>query len=94
MKPLRVSEDIVPLGRFKSEASQWLEKIAKSRQTLVITQNGMPAGVLMSPAEFDRMRDKQRFLEGIAAGVRDAEEGRVVSTREVRKRLAARRKKK
>ena len=94
MKPLRVSEDIVPIGRFKGEASQWLKKIAKSGQTLVITQNGTPAGVVMSPAEFDRIRDRQRFLEGIAAGVRDAEEGRVVTTREARKRLAARRKKK
>ena len=75
MKPLRVSKDIVPIGRFKGEASQWLKKIAKSGQTLVITQNGTPAGVVMSPAEFDRIRARQRFLECIAAGVRDAEDG-------------------
>ena len=32
MKPLRVSEDIVPLGQFKGQASQWLKRIAESGQ--------------------------------------------------------------
>ena len=93
MKPLRISEDIVPIGRFKGEASQWLKKISETGQTLVITQNGTPAGVLISPTEFDRIRERQEFLEGLTAGLRDAEEGRVVSTRELKRRLASRRKK-
>ncbi len=39
---------------------------------MVITQNGRPAGVLLSPREYDRMQERQRFLESIAAGLADA----------------------
>jgi len=86
-----VSEDIVPLGQFKAQAAGLLRRIGESGQPLVITQNGRPAAVMLSPAEFDRMQERQRFLEDIAAGLADAEAGRVMSTDEVKKRLAARR---
>jgi predicted transcriptional regulator len=50
-----------------------------------------PAGVLVAPAEFDRMQERQRLLESITAGLADAEAGRVVDTAELRRRLRARR---
>ncbi len=56
---------------------------------MVITQNGKPAGVLLSPLEFDRLQERQRFLESVAAGLADAEVGKVVNTRELKGRLAA-----
>jgi len=91
MKPVHVSEDIVPLGEFKSKASRWLKKLATSQQPLVITQNGRPAGVVLSPKEYDRLFEHQRFLESIAAGLADAEAGRVMGLPELRDRLATRR---
>jgi PHD/YefM family antitoxin component YafN of YafNO toxin-antitoxin module len=54
---------------------------------MVITQNGRPAGVLLSPREYDRMQERQRFLESIAAGLADAESGRTMNTMELRERL-------
>ena len=33
---------------------------------MVITQNGRAAGVLVSPREFDRIQERQRFLESMA----------------------------
>ena len=59
---------------------------------MVITQNGRPAGVLLSPREYDRITERQRFLESIAAGLADAESGRVMDTAELGKRLQAWRK--
>lgn len=94
MKPLRISEDIVPIAQFKGEASRWLRRVTESKQPVVITLNGKPAGVLLSPAEFDRILERARFLESVAAGLADAEAGRVMSTAALRKRLAKRRSKK
>ena len=54
MKPIRVSEDVVPVGEFRAKTKQWLARAGKTGQPVVITQNGRPAGVLLSPAEFDR----------------------------------------
>ena len=41
-------------------------------------------------AEYDRLQERERFLESVAAGFSDAEAGRMMSTAELRKRLAAR----
>lgn len=88
MKPLRVSEDIVPIGEFKGHASRWMQRAAESSQPVIITQHGRPAGVLLSPAEYDRILERQRFLESVAAGLADADAGRVMTTDELRKQLA------
>ncbi len=92
MKPLRVSGGIVPIAQFNGEAARWLQHVADSGEPLVITLNGKPAGVLLSPAEFDRLQERERFLESVAAGLADAEAGRTMRTAELRKRLAERRK--
>jgi prevent-host-death family protein len=89
MKPMRISEGIVPIGEFKAQAARWLRRVADTSQAVVITQNGRPAGVLMAPAEFDRLQERQRFLESIAAGLADAEGGRLMSTQELSEKLAA-----
>ncbi|HEY6548435.1 MAG TPA: type II toxin-antitoxin system Phd/YefM family antitoxin [Vicinamibacteria bacterium] len=88
MKAMRVSDGIVPIGEFKAQAARWLRRLADSNQAVVITQNGRPAGVLISPADFDRFQERQRFLESVAAGVTDAESGRLMDTRELSRKLA------
>ena len=87
MRTLRVSDGIVPIGEFKAQAARWLRRLADKGRPVVITQNGRPAGVLMSPAEFDRIQERQRFLESIAAGLADAEAGRLMDSRELARRL-------
>jgi hypothetical protein len=47
--------------------------------------------VLLSPAEYDRLQERQRFLESVAAGIKDADAGRTMTTAQLRRRLAARR---
>lgn len=91
MKAVQISDGIVPIAQFKSRAAHWLKRVVDSGQPLVITVNGKPAGVLISPVEFDRMQERQRLVVSIANGLADAEMGRVMSTKEVEKRLAARR---
>jgi prevent-host-death family protein len=88
MKDIAVSKNIVPLGEFKAKAPRILEEVAASGQPLVITKNGRPAAVLLSPAEFDRIRESLRFLESIAMGLADAEAGRLMDTEALRERLA------
>ena len=92
MKDLFVSQDIIPIGEFKAQASQLLKRVAAGARPLVITQNGRPAAVVLSPAEYDRMRERDRFLASVAAGIADAETGRVMDSDTLRARLAEHRK--
>ena len=79
MRSIRISEDIVPVSDFKARAADWLKRLAETGQPVVITQNGKAAGVLVSPSEFDRMRERAGLLEAIDAGLADEKAGRVVS---------------
>ncbi len=78
MKDIRVSDSIMPLSEFKAKAATVLKGLAEQDTPLVITQNGRPAAVLLSPVAFDELREKQRFLEAVIAGVADIEQGHVV----------------
>jgi prevent-host-death family protein len=78
----------VPLGEFKSKAAQYLKRLAERNHPMVITQNGRPAAVLLSPSEFDRLLEKHRFLMSVASGLEDADSDRVMDTVELKKRLS------
>ena len=53
MKDIRVSESIMPLGEFKAKAAAVLKALAEQDTPLIITQNGWPAAVMLSPVAFD-----------------------------------------
>ncbi len=91
MKHLNISTDIVPIGEFKSSLSKWLKNIQNTGHPLVITQNGRPAGVLLSPSEYDELVYKRHFLDSVDRGLSDAESGNVYSTKELKKELDNRR---
>ncbi len=83
MAKLRISEDIVTVSDFKAQASEWLRRIVGSGHPLVITQNGKPAGVLLSPAAFDELSERQDFLAAVQEGMADEQAGRTHTTEEV-----------
>ena len=83
MARIRVSEDMVTVSDFKARASEWLRRIAGSDHPLVITQNGKPAGVLLSPAAFDELSERQQFLAAVQEGMADEQAGRGHTTDEV-----------
>src|SRR6266571_3652045 len=87
MRDINVSEGLVPVGEFKINASKIIKEIANSDEPLVITQNGRPAAVLISPAAFQEMRERHEFYRAVAEGVADSEAGRVVDHRKVRRWL-------
>src|SRR4051812_39012504 len=84
MRDVNVVEGIVPLGEFKAKAAQILRELGESNEPLIITQNGRPAAVVLSPAAFEEVRERQRLLEAVAEGIADLDEGRVVEHKDVR----------
>jgi prevent-host-death family protein len=89
MKALKVSKDVVTLAEFKSQAPSLLERIGSSSQPLLITQNGKPAAVLLSPAEFDRIQEQEssRFVTAVNRGLHDADNNKVLTASQTKARL-------
>jgi antitoxin YefM len=87
MKNISVSSDIIPVGQFKSDLAKYLREIREKNNSLIITQNGKPAGVLISPAEFDELRQTKLFIESVSRGLTDSDKGEVFSTSQLRTEL-------
>lgn len=87
MKNLSIASDIIPVGQFKAGLAKYLKDIRENKNSLVITQNGRPAGVLISPSEYDELRETKLFIESISKGLSDSEQGKVYSTSQMRDKL-------
>lgn len=86
-KTFHVSEDILPIAEFKTHAGRVLRRLREQGRPVVITQHGRPAGVLVSPQEYDRFRERDLFVESVHEGLADAEAGRVITDQELGARL-------
>ncbi len=87
MKTISISTDIIPVGEFKAGLAKYLKDVKSNRNSLIITQNGKPAGVLISPSEFDKMRETKLFIDSISRGLSDSDKGNVFSTSQIRSEL-------
>ena len=87
MKAINISQDIIPVGEFKTGISKWLRSIRDKKHPIVITQNGRPAGVLITPEEYDKLVYKQNFTDSIYRGIQDIKSGEIFSTSDLRKKI-------
>ncbi len=87
MKDISISNDIIPVGQFKSGLAKYLSEVQKKRNSLIITQNGKPAGVLISPEEFDKLRQTKLFIDSISRGLSDSDNGNVFTTSQIKREL-------
>lgn len=91
MKNINVSNDIIPVGEFKTSLAKWLKNVQNSGHPLIITQHGKPAGVLLSPSEYDDLIYTRSFITSISRGISDSETGHVFTTQEVQAALKKKR---
>ena len=86
MRPAEISRDFLPIAKFKARASEVINRVRTERRPTVITLNGEPAAVLISPRDYDRLMYEDRVRDAITQGLDDEREGRLLSTEEIRRR--------
>ncbi|MCK5146931.1 type II toxin-antitoxin system Phd/YefM family antitoxin [bacterium] len=87
MKKFCVASDIIPVGEFKTGIAKYLKNIQETDHPVIITQNGRPAGVLLSPNEYDNLIHSKIFVDSVNRGLSDVESGNTFSTEEVKSKL-------
>jgi antitoxin YefM len=83
MKKINIANDIVPVAEFKVQISKYLNNIRSTGRPMVITQNGKPAGVLLSPDDFDELVYQKSLIESVNRGLSDIEKGNDFTTKEL-----------
>ena len=84
---LNISTDIIPIGEFKSQMTKWLNTAKDTGRPLIITQNGKPAAVVLSPEEFDNMEYTKRFMKSVNQGLEDINSGKSFDTEQLKNEL-------
>lgn len=75
MKPVSVQDDIIGIGEFKTHAAKILRGLREQGRPIVITQHGKPAAVLITPEDFDRLSERERFVAAVEQGLAESDAG-------------------
>jgi len=77
-RTFQTAEDIIPIAELKANMSEIVRGLDDRPRPLVVTLNGKPAAVVMSPREYDLLSYQSRFIEAVNEGLADVEAGRTV----------------
>lgn len=86
----QVAEDTVSIEELEDQLAEVMRELRGRGRSLVVTQNGKAAAVLLSPEEFHRLTAQERFVASVQVGLADQEAGRVIGDDELGRRLDAR----
>jgi prevent-host-death family protein len=87
-----VMTETLPLAEIKAHLSEIVDRVEHEHDRVVLTRNGRPAAVIMSPEDLEALEDTVELLSDpkamkeIARARQDVAKGRVVSGDELRSR--------
>lgn len=82
-----MSEQIVSLTDFKSNAARFIAGLKQRPQSLVLTQNGRATAVVQDMETYQRQIDAIAMLKLIALGEADIKKGKLVPQSQVFSKL-------
>ncbi len=82
-----MSETVVSLTEFKSNAARFIAELKKHPQSLVLTQNGRATAVVQDMETYQRQLDAIIMLKLAAMGETDIKKGKLIPQSQVFARL-------
>jgi prevent-host-death family protein len=82
-----ISKDIEPLSEFRKKSADFIKRLKKEKQPIILTQHGKSAAVLMDVSEYERFTKKMEMLEDLLEAKHQVEQGKTYSMDEARDRV-------
>jgi prevent-host-death family protein len=76
---MKLSSQIKPISYLKAHAAEIVRSLVDKREPLIITQNGEAKVVIQDIESYEQTQETMALLKILALGVRQIEEGRVLS---------------
>lgn len=86
-KTFSLEQDIQPLSEFRRNSAQFISKLKKENRTIVLTQHGKSAAVLVDVVAYQRMLAKMELMEELLEAERQINAGDVVSHEEAKSQI-------
>lgn len=84
---ISIANDIEPLSEFRKKSADFVKRLKKEKQPIVLTQHGKSAAVLMDVSEYERFTKKMEMLEDLLEAKQQVEQGKTYSMDEAKKRI-------
>ncbi len=88
---MKLSSQIKPISYLKAHAAEIVRNLAEQQEPMVITQNGEAKVVIQDIKSYEQTQQTMALLKILALGMRQVEEGKVLSAEKVVRRLRERR---
>ena len=72
---VRFSEDVRQVSEFKTRSAEIIGQVNRTRRPVLLTRRGRGVAVLLDVDEYERLVDRQAFVEAVEAGARAVDEG-------------------
>ncbi|MGH6967837.1 MAG: type II toxin-antitoxin system Phd/YefM family antitoxin [Stellaceae bacterium] len=73
---------------LKRKATKLVAALKREQEPVLITHHGLPAAYLVDVQSYERQQRRLALLEGIARGEKAADEGRLLTHAQAKKRMA------
>ena len=84
---ISLANDIEPLSEFRKKSADFVKRLKKEKQPIVLTQHGKSAAVLMDVSEYERFTRKMEMLEDLLEAKQQVEQGKTYTLGEARERI-------
>lgn len=87
---MMVMTETLPLAEIKAHLSEVVDRVEREHERVILTRNGRPAAVIMSPTDLEALEDTLELMSDpqamkeIKAGRADVARGRVTTADELR----------
>lgn len=79
--------NIEPLSEFRKKSADFIKRLKKEKQPIVLTQHGKSAAVIMDVSEYERFNRKMEMLEDLLEAKLQVEKGQVYTMDEAKERI-------
>lgn len=84
---ISISKDIEPLSEFRKKSADFVKRLKKEKQPIILTQHGKSAAVLMDVSEYERFTKKLEMLEDLLEAKQQVEQGKTYTMDQARERI-------
>jgi prevent-host-death family protein len=74
-EPIRFSEDVKQVSELKTRSAEIIGQVKRTRRPVLLTRRGRGVAVLMDVEEYERLIDRQAFVEAVEAGAKAVGDG-------------------
>ncbi|MEX1212444.1 MAG: type II toxin-antitoxin system Phd/YefM family antitoxin [Balneolaceae bacterium] len=84
---ISITKDIEPLSEFRKKSADFVKRLKKEKQPIILTQHGKSAAVLMDVSEYERFTRKMEMLEDLLEAKQQVEQGKTYTMEEAKARI-------